>query len=152
MALRVIHLLKISTITYCFYTFLQWDDFVITGHDDHCPELQTFCQVHCANRYVSALRIHMLIQHLEWQASFCHGLRCPIHLGCRTNEHPELMGHKPNLSPFSYPTGNALDLVAYRFQHMNGWLRAIENRNRVTPVFGDSVRIGHRRPKQPIGL
>ena len=64
----VVDLFQIRIISGGFNSRLLWDDLIITGHDGDRAELQTLCQVHCANRDTLDSRLDIVVEHFELQS------------------------------------------------------------------------------------
>jgi hypothetical protein len=87
----VIDFLQVGVITDGLNALLQGNYFVIASHHDHRPKLQTFGEVHCADRDVPALGFDVFIEKLERNACFLYGSARTIQLCCRPDEHAELV-------------------------------------------------------------
>ena len=79
-ALGVIDLLQIGIVADRLDALLQGNDFVVAGHHDHGPKLQTFGEVHGADRDVPAGGFDVLIENLESKARFLDGSARTIQL------------------------------------------------------------------------
>ena len=55
----IVDILQIGIVTDGLDTLLQGNDFIIASHHRHGAKLQTFCEVHGADRDVATCRIDM---------------------------------------------------------------------------------------------
>lgn len=69
MALGVIDFLQVGIVADRLDSFLQGNDFIVTGHDSHGAKLQTFGKMHGANRDVAARGLDVCVENLEWYSS-----------------------------------------------------------------------------------
>lgn len=67
MPLGIINFLQISIIRDGFYSLLEWNDFVITGHYDHGSKFQSFREVHGADCGVPADCFDLLVKNYMGQ-------------------------------------------------------------------------------------
>jgi hypothetical protein len=89
--LGVVDFLQIGVVADCLDALLQGNNFVIAGHHDHGPKLQTFREVHGADRNVPVGDFDVFIENLESNDRFLDSSACTIQLRCRPDEHSELM-------------------------------------------------------------
>jgi hypothetical protein len=81
----------IRVVAYCLNTFLKGNYLVVASHDNHGPKLQTFGEVHGADRKVAAYGFHIFIENFEGQASFLCGVFRTIQFRFGADEHTELV-------------------------------------------------------------
>jgi hypothetical protein len=73
MAFGIINLLQIGIVADRLDALLQGNYFVVAGHHDDGPKLQTFGEVHSADRNVPAGGFNVLIENLESKPSRVYG-------------------------------------------------------------------------------
>src|SRR5271166_1593892 len=88
-ALGVVDLLQIRIVADRLDALLQGHDLVIAGHDGDSTEFQSLRQMHGADGDVTAGRLHIIIQDLEWYSRLlCRSLRA-VQLIHRANKQAE---------------------------------------------------------------
>ena len=80
--LGVVNLLQIGVVTDRLETLLQGNYFVVAGHHNHGPKLQTLGEMHCADRNVPVGDFDVFIKNLESSARFLDGGARTIKLRC----------------------------------------------------------------------
>jgi hypothetical protein len=111
--LGVVNLLQIGVVTDCLDTLLQGNDFVVASHYRHGPELQTFREMHGADRDMAAGSFDAFIKNPERHSRlFCRGSRT-IQLRFGADEHAELVWHHASLRQFRNPMTDGLDLLVF---------------------------------------
>jgi hypothetical protein len=150
--LGVIDFLQVSVITDRLNALLQGNYFVIAGHHHHGPKLQTFGEVHGADRDVPTCGFDVFIENLERKNCFLYSSARTIQLCCRPDEHAQLVRYHSGLGALSDPIGDQPSLFALALDGVNRWRRTVEDRDRIAPIFGVAIHVGHDWAKKPIRL
>ena len=148
----VVDLFEIGIVGGGLDPLLERNDFVVAGHHDYRAELQAFGEMHCRDRYVTFHRLQIFIKDFVGKAGFLHRVTSAVQLRVRPDEDTDLVRHNSFFIPPEEPVTDCLAFLIRIFQNADFRCRPVEDGNRASAFFCDSINVGQFGSKQSVGL
>jgi hypothetical protein len=151
-ALGVVDLFQVGVVGHRFDPFLRGNDLVVAGHDDNRSELQTFGEVHGADRNVAAHCLNVFVKHFIGELGLLCRRASTVYLGGRADEQADLVGCDALSYSIRKPLGDCFYLFFGSLIRDDLRFRPVEYRDCAPPVFHIAVHIGQLRPQESVGV